>query len=188
MVPAHTDAPLRRHAPHIIRGTLAPRRQDDYEEHTRPWRPARASAHRRTNHRPDAFPLLKNLKAVHYAGAPLSITAGRALAPHVQIVPAIGSTDAGAYYTETVNSKGSEDWDYVRFKPHSGLVLEPRVDGMHELVFVRNPECWMQPVFDLHPEWERFETKDLWVEHPVRKGTWKTDTDNHGGLTFASAF
>ncbi|KAK5097631.1 hypothetical protein LTR70_000656 [Exophiala xenobiotica] len=122
---------------------------------------------------PDAFELLKSLKAVHYAGAPLSVTAGRVLAPHVQIVPAIGSTEAGAYYTEIVNIKGSEDWDYVRFKPHSGLVLEPRVDGMHELVFVRNPECWMQPVFDLHPEWDRFETQDLWVEHPVHKGTWK---------------
>ena len=122
---------------------------------------------------PEAFELLKNLKAVHYAGAPLSVTAGRALDPHVQIVPAIGSTDAGAYFTEIVNLKGSEEWDYVRFQPHAGLVLEPRIDDMHELVFVKNPDCWMQPVFDLHPEWERFETKDLWVEHPVKKGTWK---------------
>ncbi|MCJ1377286.1 hypothetical protein MMC17_000378 [Xylographa soralifera] len=31
----------------------------------------------------------------------------------------------------------------------------------------------MQQVFLLYPERDRFETKDLWVEHPTRKGLWK---------------
>ena len=122
---------------------------------------------------PEAFDLLKGLKSIHYTGAPLSVTAGKALSPHVQIMCAIGSTDVGAYYTELVSGRGSEDWDYVRFHPHAGLVLEHRTDGMHELVFVRNPDCAMQQVFSMHPELDRFETKDLMIEHPVRKGTWK---------------
>lgn len=31
----------------------------------------------------------------------------------------------------------------------------------------------MQQIFVLYPELDRFETKDLWREHPTRKGLWK---------------
>lgn len=82
---------------------------------------------------PDAFPLLKNLNAVHYAGAPLSITAGRALAPHVQIVPAIGSTDAGAYYAETVNPRAQRTGITSSLSRIAGLCLSHESTGCTSL-------------------------------------------------------
>lgn len=31
----------------------------------------------------------------------------------------------------------------------------------------------MQQIFLLYPELDRFETNDLWIEHPTRKGLWR---------------
>lgn len=54
-------------------------------------------------------------------------------------------------------------------------MLEPHRDGMHELVVVRDPACWVQAVCSIYivSEWECFEMKDLWVEQPVHGGTWR---------------
>lgn len=122
---------------------------------------------------PEALGLLRKLKYVCYAGAPLSKASAKLLTPYVSVLPAIGSTDAGGYFYEVVNKNSPDDYDYVTFQPHAGAVLEPRVDDMYELVFEKNPECVMQPVFDTHPDIDKFYTKDLWVEHPTKKNQWK---------------
>ncbi|GIK02017.1 putative NRPS-like protein biosynthetic cluster [Aspergillus viridinutans] len=103
--------------------------------------------------------------------SPLSRKSGDLLAPHVQLVPAIGTTESGGYFTKF--RRDEKDWDYIEFQKHAGAVFEPRSGDLHELVFVRLPECKMQQVFLLYPDIDRFETKDLWVEHPTRKGLWK---------------
>ncbi|EDP49902.1 hypothetical protein KXW98_001891 [Aspergillus fumigatus] len=118
-----------------------------------------------------ALSALRSLKLVSYGGAPLSRKSGDLLAPHVQLVPAIGSTEAGGYFTKF--RRDDKDWDYLEFQKQSGAVFEPRSGALHELVFVRVPECRMQQIFLLYPDQDRFETKDLWVEHPTRKGLWK---------------
>lgn len=122
---------------------------------------------------PEALALLRRLQYVCYAGAPLTRSSAKLLAPYVPILPAIGSTDAGGYFTELVNMNSPEDYDYVSFQAHAGVVMEARVDNMHEMVFVKNPECLMQPVFQAYPDIDKFYTKDLWVEHPAKKGQWK---------------
>jgi acyl-coenzyme A synthetase/AMP-(fatty) acid ligase len=118
-----------------------------------------------------ALSALRSLKLVSYAGAPLSRKSGDLLAPHVQLTSAIGSTEAGAYLTKF--RRDDKDWDYVEFQKQAGVAFEPRSGDLHELVFVRVPECKMQQIFVLYPDLDRFETKDLWVEHPTRKGLWK---------------
>lgn len=120
---------------------------------------------------PESFDLLCKLDSIQYAGAPLNAVTGKLLSPHVKIVPTIGSTDSGGYFMMLPNTR--EDWDYGIFHPHTGIVMEHRVDNMYELVFVRNSQCHMQPVFELNPGIDRFETKDLWVEHPIKKGQWR---------------
>lgn len=45
----------------------------------------------------------------------------------------------------------------------------------------------MQQIFLLYPDREQFETKDLWSEHPTRKGLWKIvgRTDDYVPLSHA---
>ncbi|MCJ1312470.1 hypothetical protein MMC25_006144 [Agyrium rufum] len=112
---------------------------------------------------------LRSLQYIHYAGAPLGVNSGKKPAASVRLIPCIGSTEVGGYFLKLRDDM--EDWDYVQFNSHAGAVFELRFDHLHELVFVRKPECEpMQQMFLLYPDRDRFETNDLWVEHPTRKG------------------
>ncbi|PYH83985.1 putative AMP-binding enzyme [Aspergillus uvarum CBS 121591] len=134
---------------------------------------------------PSGLEALRNLKYVHFAGAPLSAKAGAQLAPHVHLVPCIGSTEAGGYFT-TIQDK-DRPWDYITFQKHAGAEFKHRFNNLHELVFVRRPECAMQQIFSAYPDRDRFESKDLWVEHPELKGSWKIigRTDDYVALAHA---
>ncbi|RDH31614.1 AMP-binding enzyme [Aspergillus welwitschiae] len=122
---------------------------------------------------PEGLSALRSLQHIHYAGAPLSPKTASLLLPHVPIFPAVGSTEAGGYFTE-LHPHRTDAWDYLTFNKHTGVAFEPRGDGqLHELVFIRDPSCALQPIFKLYPDLSRFETKDLWQEHPVHKGLWK---------------
>ena len=120
---------------------------------------------------PEGIEALRELKYIHYAGAPLSAKSGNLLSPYTQVVPCVGSTEAGGYFTTIHQNKDA--WDYLSFQKHSGAEFEHRMNDLHELVFVRRPECAMQQIFQVYPDRETFETDDLWVEHPVHKGLWK---------------
>ncbi|KAE8306517.1 AMP-binding enzyme [Aspergillus transmontanensis] len=128
---------------------------------------------------------LRQLKFVHYAGAPLSKETGDQLASHVRIVPCIGSTEAGGYFTLIHDHRDA--WDYTSFQEYAGAVFENRLSNLYELVFIRRPGDSPQPVFKLYPDLDRFETKDLWIEHPVHKGLWKIigRTDDYVYLSHA---
>ena len=68
----------------------------------------------------------------------------------------------------------NQDWDYISSNKHARAVFEPRFDNLHELVFIRKLDfAPVQQVFMLYPSLTRFETNDLWIEHPSRKGLWK---------------
>lgn len=120
---------------------------------------------------PEGLQALRELKYVHYVGAPLSVKSGNLLTPHTQVVPCVGSTESGGYFTTIHENK--EAWEYLAFQKAAGAEFQHRVDALHELVFVRRPECTMQQVFDVYPDRQFFETSDLWVEHPEHKGLWK---------------
>lgn len=121
---------------------------------------------------PTGLSSLQNLEFIQYIGAPLSKNTGNKLSSHVRLAPSIGSTEAGGYFVELRNDV--EDWEYITFQPKAGAIFEHRYAGLHELVFVRHPKDQsMQSIFLVHPDKDRFETKDLWTEHPDRKGLWK---------------
>jgi acyl-coenzyme A synthetase/AMP-(fatty) acid ligase len=127
---------------------------------------------------------LKSLQYIHYAGGPLGVNSGKKLAADVRLIPTIGSTKVGGYFTKLRHD--TEDWDYVEFNKYAGAEFEPRPGNLHELVFVRKPECAeMQQIFFLYPDRDRFKTNDLWMEHPTRKGLWKIvgRTDDYIPLT-----
>ncbi|KAJ9193335.1 hypothetical protein DTO164E3_1939 [Paecilomyces variotii] len=120
---------------------------------------------------PAGVQALRELKYIHYAGAPLSAKSADLLTPYVQVVPCIGSTEAGGYFTTIHDNKDA--WDYVAFQKHAGAEMQHRMNDLHELVFVRRPECAIQQIFLVYPDRDRFETNDLWKEHPEHKGLWK---------------
>lgn len=120
---------------------------------------------------PEGIEALRELKYIHYAGAPLSAKSGNLLAPYTQVVPCVGSTEAGGYFTTIHQNKDA--WDYLSFQKHSGAEFQHRMNDLHELVFIRRPECAMQQIFQVYPDRESFGTDDLWIEHPVHKGLWK---------------
>lgn len=120
---------------------------------------------------PEGLQSLRQLKFIHYAGAPLSAKSGDLLSSYTQVIPCVGSTEAGGYFT-TIHDK-KDAWDYLSFQKHSGAELHHRMDALHELVFVRRPECAMQQIFSVYPDRDTFETNDLWIEHPKYEGLWK---------------
>lgn len=116
--------------------------------------------------------LLRSLHCISYAGAILPPQTGNLLASHTKVFPAVGSTDAGMYFIEINHTH--QDYEYVAFQPHAGIVMEHRLDELYELVFVRTPGA-IQPVFGAFPHLDKFYTSDLWSEHPdpANKGEWK---------------
>lgn len=120
---------------------------------------------------PNGLQALKHLQFIHYAGAPLSAKSAQLLLPSTQVVPCVGSTEAGGYFT-TIHGK-SDAWNYLAFQRHAGATFEQRLGDLHELVFIRNPDCAMQQIFSVYTDRDRFETNDLWIEHPTIKGIWK---------------
>ncbi|KAL8829946.1 MAG: hypothetical protein Q9191_001718 [Dirinaria sp. TL-2023a] len=118
-----------------------------------------------------ALAALRKLKYIHYVGAPLNVDTGTKLSLYVRIVPSIGSTEAGGYFIKTTPT--TNNWDYVEFEPHAGAEFEPRLDNLHELVFVRKETAPMQQIFLVYPNKDRHETNDLWVEHREHEGLWK---------------
>ncbi|KAE8144949.1 AMP-binding enzyme [Aspergillus avenaceus] len=120
---------------------------------------------------PDSLQTLRNLTYIQNAGAPLPKATGDQLSPYTTLASCIGSTESGLYCTAL--RPDSTDWSYISFQSHAGAHLEPRPDNLHELVFIRDPACALQPIFSVYPNLTRFETNDLWTEHPTRKGLWK---------------
>ncbi|KAF1956867.1 putative AMP-binding enzyme [Byssothecium circinans] len=115
---------------------------------------------------------LRNLDYLYFAGAPLSQSTVAKLSAHVPIKPAMGSTEAGAYFLQIT---GDEDWEYYSFRPGMGMQLQPTSSGgLYEAVFVRDAslEAWQQ-VFHVYPELQEFRTKDLFAKHASKTGFWK---------------
>ncbi|RDL36935.1 uncharacterized protein BP5553_04368 [Venustampulla echinocandica] len=118
----------------------------------------------------DMLGRVRKLKYVHFAGAPLNKVAGDKISKYVNLMPAIGSTEAGPYFPRVRNDT---DWEYYSFRPSMGVVFEQQTKELYELVIHRNKlyERWQQ-VFYVYPELDRFPTKDLWNRHPVEPDLW----------------
>ncbi|RAL13440.1 AMP-binding enzyme [Aspergillus homomorphus CBS 101889] len=127
----------------------------------------------------DGLAALRQLDLIMYTGAPLAAKSAALLIPQVSLVNGVGSTEAGGYFATMHEHRDA--WDYLCFTQQAGATFEPRTaDGLHELVFVRpttTPDTDADPdflpqIFQVYPELDRYETKDLWRQHPVYKDLW----------------
>ncbi|MCJ1388063.1 hypothetical protein MMC18_000907 [Xylographa bjoerkii] len=120
---------------------------------------------------PKGLTRMQKLKYVYFIGAPLPRHVAEKLVGHIKVLPGMGSTEAGAYFTKVRNE---DDWDYYCFRPSMGVELEQRAGDLYELVFRRKPELerWQQ-LFQVYPDLDVFPTKDLWTKHPTRPDLWR---------------
>lgn len=114
---------------------------------------------------------LRRLKYVYFAGAPLSRSIAEQLSDYGKLEPAMGSTEAGAYFLQIRNNS---DWDYYSFRPAMGVEFKQRTEELYELVFQRKAELerWQQ-LFHVYPNLDRVPTKDLWAKHPSEPDLWR---------------
>lgn len=120
---------------------------------------------------------LRDLDYLYFAGAPLTQSTAEKLVGYVAVKPAMGSTEAGAYFVRTIDQ---HDWQYYSFRVGMGIELQHVVNNMYEAVFIRNPkvERWQQ-VFQVYPELSEFHTKDLFERHPTKDDLWVSPTLRH---------
>ena len=107
----------------------------------------------------------KQVKYIDFAGAPLPKRVGDLLAPHLRLMPGIGSSEAGPYWPRARNDdpNPAEDWKGYSFRPTMGIFFEQRTEGgLYELVIRRQEDCerWQQ-IFHMYPDLDEYPTKDL---------------------------
>lgn len=112
---------------------------------------------------------LKTLKFIAFAGAPLSEEVGDRIAKVATIQTLIGSTECGII--DSFVAENRKDWNYFEWAPHTGASMEPAGEGLFELV-LKKQNNGLQGAFFSFPELNEWHTKDLYGEHPEKKGLW----------------
>lgn len=114
---------------------------------------------------------LGQLRLVHYVNGSLSVSTRRKLCRrHVFHLPFYCSPEAGVYLTRF--DRQVRLLSYASFWHYSGVVFEERMQGLHELVFVKSDQCLHGQIFLLYPDLDRFPSGELWLEHPVHYSFW----------------
>ncbi|KAI4730884.1 acetyl-CoA synthetase-like protein [Aureobasidium sp. EXF-10728] len=119
---------------------------------------------------PDGMETLSKLDFIFFAGAPLAQEVGDRIAEVTQIQTIIGSTE-GTFWDSYI-TEDRADWGWFEWCEHTGAVMEPSGD-LCEMVIKRVPGNPLQGAFWSFPELDEYRTKDLYEEHPTKKGLWK---------------
>ncbi|KAI5273178.1 acetyl-CoA synthetase-like protein [Aureobasidium subglaciale] len=119
---------------------------------------------------PGGMETLSKLSFIFFAGAPLAQEVGDRIAETTQIQTIIGSTE-GTFWDSYVTEHRA-DWGWFEWCEHTGAVMEPSGD-LFEMVIKRVPGNSVQGAFWSFPELDEYRTKDLYEEHPTKKGLWK---------------
>jgi aryl carrier-like protein len=109
------------------------------------------------------------LKTVSFSGGPLATGVGERLASYTQLLPMMGSTEAGLWPTRI--PLDTRDWQYIEWAPGSGAKMEADSDGLYEMVIVPTNIVY-QPVFHAFPDIREWRTNDLFERHPEKKDLW----------------
>ncbi|KAH7377930.1 hypothetical protein DE146DRAFT_638005 [Phaeosphaeria sp. MPI-PUGE-AT-0046c] len=119
---------------------------------------------------PENLDLLKSLDFIQWVGAALDSDTGNTLSQHVKLCPAMGTTECGPYFLKSVATP--EDWAYYSFQDGQGIKFIERADNLYELAFEKSSGAAWQQVFQVFPDLEHYETKDLFRKHPSTDGLW----------------
>jgi acyl-coenzyme A synthetase/AMP-(fatty) acid ligase len=126
---------------------------------------------------PGGLDALAKLDHVFYGGFPLTKACGDRIARVTRLANSIGSTETFNLLTllPRDHPAAAEDWEYLEWNPHAGIVMEPALgdDRMAELVIHREAGNEYQTVFHNFPDLSEWRTNDLYERHPTKDGLWK---------------
>jgi thioester reductase-like protein len=118
---------------------------------------------------PRGMKALTQLAYAFYGGAPLAKDVAERITKHTTLVAAIGSTECCAIASFETDQTYFNYWEW---SPKAGVVMEPQMDGLHEMVIKRVKGSKVQAVFYNFPELDEWRTKDLYEQHPKNPSMW----------------
>ncbi|KAL3459645.1 putative NRPS-like enzyme [Aspergillus heterothallicus] len=117
------------------------------------------------------------LKFLIYTGGALPESIGKIISTRIPTFAALGSSECGplpSFRLPLTDEVDVETWRYLQIHPTTQPHFRPHMDDLHELVFhksLKNPDT--QPVFNLFPELDQYETRDLFSPHPTLPNLWR---------------
>lgn len=121
---------------------------------------------------PEFLKNMSNLESVSYSGGPLPKESAIAISKYTHIFGSIGSTETGILPSEI---PPRDMWDYYKFNERLGHTFRHYVDDLYELVHVKDKaKRHFQAVFFTLPDIDRYDMRDLYVEHPKHPGWWRS--------------
>ncbi|KAI5363992.1 Putative AMP-dependent synthetase/ligase, fatty acyl-coenzyme A reductase, NAD-binding protein [Septoria linicola] len=116
---------------------------------------------------PGGLDAISNLRFVFYGGGPLADGTGEKINQVSRIVAVIGSTEAGLVVARIPEDKA--DWKYFEWAPGCGVDMEQDAEGLHEMT-IKPADQRVQAIFHTFPGIREWRTKDLFEQHPSKKG------------------
>ncbi|KAH7092027.1 ochratoxin A non-ribosomal peptide synthetase [Paraphoma chrysanthemicola] len=117
----------------------------------------------------------RRLKYIFFTGGSVPKASGDIVAQKLPIWQVMGSSECASLplVHPDADYTNSEDWNYIQLNPVLKSKMRHRYDELHELVIVRNAKTeTLQPVFTHFPETTEYETRDLFKQHPAKRGLW----------------
>lgn len=120
---------------------------------------------------PGGLERLSRLDYVLFTGGPLSVSCGNALASKTNLCSWYGSTEAGG--GPLVFPK-PEDWNWMEFHPCYGIMMQPVMENLFELVLPEDQEAafWRGNTWT-YPDVKEWRTQDLFEAHPTKSGLYR---------------
>jgi thioester reductase-like protein len=118
---------------------------------------------------PRGMNALAKLAYAFYGGAPLAKDVAERITKHTTLVASIGSTECGAIASFETDQTYFNYWEW---SPKAGVVMEPQMDGLYEMVIKRVKGSKVQAIFYNFPELDEWRTKDLYEQHPKNPSMW----------------
>ena len=126
---------------------------------------------------PEYFDTLASLDFVQFGSGPMSRASGDSLLSRQRNCPHfIGSSEVGLLPLLELEDP-VDDWQYFHFHPWGGIDMRPIEGGDDTLrqLFINRVanEVGLQPVFELFPEIEEWDTRELYSRHPTKPYLWR---------------
>ncbi|KAJ3994744.1 putative aminoadipate reductase [Lentinula boryana] len=118
--------------------------------------------------------ILKEMKAVIFAGGPLAPSTGDYLVSRgVHLRSLYGGTEFGIVADIDLDPKGDEDWAWHRFVKESEVRWVPQGDGSSELQLLCTKTHILSLINITVDGIPGYATSDVFVPHPTKPGLWK---------------
>jgi acyl-coenzyme A synthetase/AMP-(fatty) acid ligase len=116
-----------------------------------------------------------NLHSLFITGGDISESIGDKISKHTILVNTYSSSELISIpQLHPSHEYNPSEWKYLHFHPRMGVEFWNASEDIFELVMVRHQEFEdYQPVFKLYPEFQIFETGDLWSPHTSKEGLWR---------------